>query len=362
MKYTSIGGQAVMEGVMMRSANSMVMSVRRADGTICVEKQKLERKPWRKKIAKIPFVRGIFSFVDSLVQGMKLTTRSAEMYGEDAVADLEPSKFEKWLSEKLGLKVENVAIVIGVLLGLVLSVALFIILPQFVVGFLDDFIESRLVLDIIEGIIKIVIFVAYILAVSLTKDIKRLFMYHGAEHKVISCYEHGEELTVENAKKYSTSHPRCGTSFIFIIMVVGILMTAVADNLFGLSRETLGESVVRVVVKLGMLPVIAGVAFEILKGLAVNDNLVLRILRSPGMLLQKLTTRQPDDSMLEVSLTSFKNVLYMDGLMEEPKVEAEENTANEATNDETVNEDGKALNEDAEACRCVCPELAEDKE
>ncbi len=342
MKYTSIGGQAVMEGVMMRSQNSLVMSVRRSDGSIIIEKQKLVRKPWRKTVAKIPIVRGVVAFIDSLVQGMKLTTQSAEMYGEDAIADIEPSKAEKWMAEKLHIKLETVAVVLGVVLGLVLSFVLFIFLPSLAsrafwaifakkgITSANATLGTKLLLDIIEGVIKIAIFICYILAVSLTKDIKRIFMYHGAEHKVISCYEHGDELTVENARKYSTSHPRCGTSFIFIIMVIGILVTAVADNLFGLSTANAGAMAIRFVVKLLLLPIIAGVAYEVLKALAINDNIVLRILRSPGMLLQKLTTRQPDDSMLEVSLTSFKNVLYMDGLMEEPvETDNTDGTANE---------------------------------
>lgn len=330
MKYTSIGGQAVMEGVMMRSANSLVMSVRRSDGSIVVEKKKLNRKPWRKTVAKIPLVRGVVAFVDSLVQGMNLTSRSAELYGEDALAEEEPSKFEKWMSEKLGIKIETVAIVIGLVLGIALSFVLFMFLPSLVTRFIWFLLGKAgitkeaaslgliLLMDLAEGLVKIAIFIGYILAVGCMKDIKRLFMYHGAEHKVISCYEHGEELTVENARKYSTSHPRCGTSFIFIIMTVGILVTAMADHLFGLSTATAGAMAVRLLVKLALLPLIAGVAYEILKLLALNDNIILRILRAPGMLLQKLSTRQPDDSMLEVSLTSFKNVLYMDGLMEEP--------------------------------------------
>ena len=337
MKYTKIGGQAVMEGVMMRSNTSMVMSVRRSDGSIVVEKTKLSQAKWRKTVAKIPIVRGVVAFVDSLLQGMKLTSHSAEMYGEDATKDLEPTKFEKWLSKTLHVKLETIAIVLGVVLGLALSFALFIFLPSLVSGAVWNLLESaygitaetatlgiKLALDALEGVIKILIFVGYIVAIGFMKDIKRLFMYHGAEHKVISCYEHGEELTPENAQKYSTSHPRCGTSFMCIIMIIGILVTAMADHLFGLSTATPAALAVRLAVKLLLLPLIAGISYEILKLLAINDTIVLRILRSPGMLLQKLSTRQPDLSMLEVSITSFKNVLYMDGLMEEPPQPAAE--------------------------------------
>lgn len=344
MKYTSIGGQAVMEGVMMRSNNSMAMSVRRSDGSIVTEKKVLVRKPWRKTVAKIPIIRGVVAFVESLIQGMDLTTRSAEMYGEDALAGEEPSKFEKWISEKFNIKLETVVMAVGVVLGLALSFFLFIFLPSLASkGFWALLLKNgitpenaslgtKLLLDIIEGVIKILIFVGYIVSISFMKDIKRLFMYHGAEHKVISCYEHGLELTPENAQKFSTSHPRCGTSFLFIIMTVGILLTAVADDLFGLSTATVGAMALRLVVKLAMLPIIAGVSYELLKLLALSDNIVFRILRAPGMLMQKLTTRQPDNSMLEVSIKSFKTVLYTDGLSDEDPDAPSENT--EISNDD----------------------------
>ena len=326
MKYVSIGGQAVMEGVMMKSASSLAMSVRRSDGTIVVEKQKLSTKPWRKIINKIPVVRGVVAFVDSLISGMNLTSRSAELFGEDLLESEEPTKFEKWLSKTFKIKLETVAIILGIVLGLGLSFLLFMFLPSLVSTLLSKIfgvtVETatwgvKLLLNIAEGVTKILIFLGYLYAIGFMKDIKRLFMYHGAEHKVISCYEHGEELTVENARKYSTSHPRCGTSFMFIIMVVGILMASVADTLFGLNTLTLGASIFRLFVKVLLLPLVAGTSYEILKLLAKSDNVCFRFLRAPGMLLQKLSTREPDDSMLEVSLTSFKTVLVMDGLMEE---------------------------------------------
>lgn len=322
-----------MEGVMMKSQTSLVMSVRRGDGTIVIEKRKLEQKKWRKIVAKIPIVRGVVAFVESLVMGMNLTSQSAEMYGEDLLEGEEPSKFEKWLSKTFNVKLETVAIVLGIVLGLGLSFLLFMFLPAMastlVCSIFDITKESatvgtKLILNVIEGVVKILIFFGYLFAIGFMKDIKRIFMYHGAEHKVISCYEHGDELIVENAKKYSTSHPRCGTSFMFIIMIVGILIASVADNLFGLSTATLGASFIRLAVKLLLLPFVAGTSYEILKLLAMSDNIVFKILRAPGMLLQKLSTREPDDSMLEVSLTSFKNVLYMDGLLEEPKEETKE--------------------------------------
>ncbi len=341
MKYVSIGGQAVMEGVMMKSATSMAMAVRQSDGTIVVEKQKLVQKPWRKIINKIPVVRGVVAFVDSLISGMGLTSRSAELYGEELLENEEPSKFEKWISKTFKLKLETVAIALGVILGLGLSFVLFMFLPSLVSTFVSKIFGLtavtatpgiKLLLNVIEGFTKILIFLGYLYLIGFMKDIKRIFMYHGAEHKVISCYEHGDELIVENAKKYSTSHPRCGTSFMFIIMVVGILVASVADNLFGLNTLTFSASLVRLVVKVLLLPVVAGTSYEILKLLAKSDNIIFRILRAPGMLLQKLSTREPDSSMLEVSLTSFKAVLVMDGLMEE-EVKTEDELCESNEND-----------------------------
>jgi len=317
-----------MEGVMMKSSTSLAMSVRRSDGSIVIEKKKLEQKKWRKIVSKIPIVRGVVAFVESLIMGMKLTSQSAEMYGEDLLEGEEPSKLEKWLSKTFKIKLETVAIVLGIVLGLGLSFLLFMFLPSTVSTLVCNIFEisketatvgTKVILNIIEGIVKILIFFGYLVSIGFMKDIKRIFMYHGAEHKVISCYEHGDELTVENARKYSTQHPRCGTSFMFIIMIVGILVASVADNLFGLTTATFGDSLIRLAVKLLLLPLVAGTSYEILKLLAKSDNIVFKVLRKPGMLLQKLSTREPDDSMLEVSLTSFKQVLYMDGLMEEPK-------------------------------------------
>lgn len=331
MKYTSIGGQAVLEGVMMKSQTSLVMSIRRSDGEIVIEKQRLVRKKWRKIVAKIPIVRGVVAFAESLISGMKLTTKSAEMFGEDALEDLEPSKAEKWLAKTFNIKLETIAVILGVCFGLIFSLVLFMLLPMLARTGLETLgLKNTLALDAIEGVIKILIFMGYIFAIGFMKDIKRLFMYHGAEHKVISCYEHGDELTVENARKYSTSHPRCGTSFMFIVMTIGIIFATMADNLFGLSTATTQDFIIRLAVKILLLPLTAGISYEILKLLALSDNVFFKILRAPGMLMQKLSTRQPDDEMLEVSLTSFKNVLYMDGLMEEPKEEIKETQEQEA--------------------------------
>lgn len=321
MKVCKIGGQAVMEGVMMKSATSMAVAVRRSDGSIVVEKSPISTAAWRKKIDKIPFVRGAVVLFDSMVQGTKLTMRSAEMYGEDAFAE-EPTKFEKWLSEKLKVKLETLVLVLGVTLGLALFIGLFMILPTFLAGLLPKNTNPYL-MNLFEGGIRIGIFIIYILLASLMQEIRRVFMYHGAEHKVISCYEHEKDLTPEEAACFTTSHPRCGTAFMLIVMVISVLVLGI----FGW-----GPLYFRIPLRLLMLPIIAGISYEVLKVLAKSDNLFFRILRAPGMALQKLTTRQPDNSMLEVSLAAFKAVLVMDGLMEEeilpePEAPAEETPA-----------------------------------
>jgi len=313
MKVSKIGGQAVMEGVMMKSMTSMAVAVRRSDGSIVVEKSPISTAPWRKKINKIPLARGAVALYDSMVQGTKLTMRSAEMFGEDALQE-EPTKFEKWLSKVFRVKLETIVLVVGITLGLALFVGLFMILPTFLTGLLPKDTNTYL-LNLFEGGIRIVIFIAYILLASLMGDIRRVFMYHGAEHKVISCYEHEKELTPEEAAKFTTAHPRCGTAFMLIVMVISVLVL----GLFGWQSQLY----IRIPLRLIMLPVIAGVSYEVLKLLAKSDSLIFRILRAPGMALQKLTTRQPDRSMLEVSLAAFKAVLVMDGLMEEEPVAEE---------------------------------------
>jgi len=310
MGVCKIGGQAVMEGVMMRSSTSMAVAVRRSDGTIIVEKSPISAAKWRKNVDKIPFVRGAVTFFDSMVQGTKLTMRSAEMFGEDALEGEEPSKFEKWLSKTLNVKLETIVLVVGVILGLGLFVGLFMILPTFLAGLLH--LTNSYAKNLVEGVIRIGVFAAYILLASLLKDIRRVFMYHGAEHKVISCYEHEEELIVENATRFSTAHPRCGTAFMLIVMVISVLVLGI----FGW-----GPLWFRIPIRLLMLPVIAGISYEILKLLSKSEHIVVRMIRAPGMALQKLTTREPEDDMLEVSLAAFKAVLIMDGLMEEPIVE-----------------------------------------
>lgn len=302
-----------MEGVMMRGERSYATAVRSSDGNITVESKRIQpAKAW----AKIPIVRGIVSFFMSLVNGMKITLRSAEVFGEEVEKE-EPSKFEKWLAKTFHTDVMNIAMFFGVFLGLAFSIVLFFVLPTLITSWIK---LDTIWLNLIEGLVRIVIFVSYILLTSLMKDIRRLYQYHGAEHKTIACFENGLPLTVENARKQSKHHDRCGTNFIVIVMIISILMFSLVEYLLSLCGFNIAElnvanavkKLIRIAIKLAMLPLVAGVSYEVLKFLAKFDNVFVRILKAPGMLIQHITTREPDDSMLEVAITAFKTVQELD--------------------------------------------------
>ena len=305
-----------MEGVMMRGERSVATAVRTSDGRIELETSRIseEKKWWQ----KVPVLRGFLNFFVMMIIGSKVLTRSAELYGEDAG---EPGKFEKWLAEKKHVSAMDVAIVIGVILGVVFAIGLFVALPLGIVALLEripNFGDIHYVWRnlIVSGIRLIVLF-AYLFLVSLVPDIKRVFMYHGAEHKVITCFEQGEELTVENARRMSRLHDRCGTSFLVITVFVSLLASAFLPTFDTIGNRFL-SFLLRFATRLALLPVVAGVSYEVLKGLARFDNAFVRILKKPGLWFQLLTTREPDDSMLEVSLTSFKTVQAMDA---DPSIE-----------------------------------------
>ena len=308
---TNIGGQAVLEGVMMRGQSSMAISVRDEDGVIRLETERM--KPIKEKnfIFRTPFIRGVISFFNSLFSGTKILLRSAEVYGEG-----EPSKFEKFLSEKLKIDVLKVVMFIGVLLGLGLAVALFMLLPNFLTDLIANPIgleKTSVWFNLIEVGLKIVIFIVYILLTMLMKDIRRTYMYHGAEHKTISCYERGLELTVENVRSSTRLHDRCGTTFTFLVLFISILVFSVA-NAF------LGAAVIwqRVLIKLSLLPLVAGISYEVLKLLAKTEHPFFLIFKAPGLALQLLTTKEPTDDMIEVAINSFNTVLAMDA---DPSIE-----------------------------------------
>lgn len=321
---TSIGGQAVLEGVMMKGSRSVATAVRSATGEITVENKYTKPMKERNWFLRLPFVRGVVNLVTQLFQGTGIMMRSAEVYGDFA----EPSKFDKWVSDKLKINPMNIVMAFSVVLGIALAVGLFVFLPNFLAGLICDHIPAidtsslrSLWYSLIEGGIMLVIFISYILLVSIMKDIRRVFMYHGAEHKTIACFEHGLDLTVENAKKMKREHSRCGTTFIFFVIAVSIMVFVLINFMLekcGLlvSNDVTAYKVLNALIRLGFkllfLPVVAGVSYELLKLLAKSDCLFVRILRAPGMLLQKLTTREPDDDMLEVAIVAFKTVLDME--------------------------------------------------
>ncbi len=304
---TSIGGQAVMEGVMMRGPYKTAVAVRKPDGEIECKVDDNGVKT-RGKFFRLPIVRGCVNFIDSLVIGMKALMYSAEFVDiEDDEADTE-SKFDKWLDDKFGDKIKDIVIYAAIAISLVFSVALFMILPTFLtkgaeklgslIPHFSAVTASHLFTSLFEGIVRMAIFIGYLAIVSNMKDIKRVYEYHGAEHKTIACYEAGEELTVENIKKYTRFHPRCGTSFLLFVMIVSILLFALLPRV--------DMVILRVLMRLALLPVVAGISYEIIKLAGRSKNRCVGWLSKPGLWLQKLTTREPDASQIEVAIASMK--------------------------------------------------------
>lgn len=299
-----------MEGVMMRGKTAMAMCVRDGDGVIRTESKRLtppEKKPW---YLKLPIVRGCVSFVSSLISGTECLMRSGEVYGDDA----EPGKFEKWLAKKFKVDIMKVVMTFSVVLALVLAVGLFIFVPQYTrigLEWIFGIKFSPIPRNFIEGGIRIAVFLCYILLCLLVPDVKRTFMYHGAEHKTISCFEEGLELTPENAKKCSRIHDRCGTSFLFIVMIVGILSFALIEGLFGVYNVKI-DGILRMLLKIACLPIIAGISYEFLKLLAKTKSKWVLPFKLPGMLLQRLTTQEPTEDMLEVAISAFKEIELLD--------------------------------------------------
>ena len=302
----SIGGQAVIEGVMMRGTSAMATAVRDSDGIIRVETKRIKRQKDTCLFFRLPFIRGIVSFINSLIVGTKVLMRSAEVFGEG-----EPSKFEKYFAKKFRINVMSVVTGLSLILGLGLAVLLFMFLPQFAREGIEKIFSSKFDIwakSFIEGGIKLLIFILYILIVSCLKDIRRTFMYHGAEHKTITCFESGLDLTIENTRKCSKIHDRCGTTFMVFVMLISILLFAVVESLIGQNVE----KIFRILLKLALLPIVAGISYELLKVLAKTKSPFVLPLKLPGMFLQTLTTRKPTDDMLEVAITSFKLVYDMD--------------------------------------------------
>ena len=317
---TSIGGQALIEGVMMRGPQKTAMTVRNPEGELVVEEWETEVGT-RAKIFKLPFIRGIFNFVDSMRFGYKCLMRSAEIAGlEDEPKDKSPKAGSETVTEKeekgeSGSGVMNVIMVVAAVLAVILAVGLFIALPSFLYTLLGRWIpffsqDKRFLRAAFEGILKIVVLVAYLALVSLMKDIRRTFMFHGAEHKTIFCYESGLELTVENVRNQRRFHPRCGTSFLILMVLVGILVGMLIPTSIG---DFTIPTYLRVIIRLLCLPLIMGIGYELIKFAGKHDNLLTKIISAPGVWLQRLTVLEPDDDMIECAISSMKRVIPEDG-------------------------------------------------
>ena len=304
---TSIGGQAILEGVMMRGPFKTAMAVRKSDGEIECRVDENGTKT-RCRFLRLPVIRGCVNFIDSLVIGMKALMFSAEFVDLEDDESAE-SKFDKWLEDKLGDKIKDIVIYAAIAISLVLSVGLFILLPtaltrgaEWLLSLVPSaaFAQSRVFTGVCEGVVRMAIFIGYLALVSQMSDIRRVFEYHGAEHKTIACYEGGEELTCENIRKYTRFHPRCGTSFLLFVMIISII-------LFSLLPRT--GIFVRMLMRLALLPVVAGLSYEVIKLAGRHQGGIIGALTKPGLWLQKLTTREPDDSQIEVAIASMKAVI-----------------------------------------------------
>lgn len=300
VSYSGIGGQAVMEGVMMRNKERYAVAVRKSDGEIEVMQDTYKGIIPVEGIYKIPFLRGIFSFIDSLVLGLKTLNFSAEFFTEDEESAKKREKDKSSDSQKQGKSAgETVLMSLVMIISILIAIVLFMILPYYASLLFKKFIENSHVLALIEGLIRLAVFVVYVKSISMMEDIKRVFMYHGAEHKCINCIESGNELNVENVKAASKEHRRCGTSFLLYVMVVSIIFFALIDT---------PSRVMRVVLRIVLIPVIAAVAYELIRLAGKSDNAIVRALSAPGLMMQRLTTREPDEKMIEVGIKSVEAV------------------------------------------------------
>lgn len=296
-KYKNVGGQAVIEGVMMRGPSKIAVAVRKPDGEISVDVKENEPLNKRYKLLSLPIIRGAVSLFESLYVGVKTLTYSASFYDDE---EEEETKFDKFIKEKFGDKTDSVMAVFSVLLSFVFAAFLFIYIPTLAASFLKKQAGSPVLTNLFEGIIRLIIFLLYMYLISKMKDIRRIFEYHGAEHKSIYCFENDLELVPENARKFSTLHPRCGTNFLFIVMIVSIVVFSFLGwpNIF-----------LRVLSRVLLMPVVAGISYEIIRWCGKSDSKLAGILAYPGLMLQHLTTREPDDAQLEVAMAALKAVI-----------------------------------------------------
>ena len=301
VKKTSIGGQALMEGIMMKGPDKIATAVRKPNGEIEIKESQIN-PIFKNKFFKLPLIRGSFILIDSMINGVKELMYSAEFYGED----FEEDALDRFLKKVFKDKADTAIIYASVIIALVFSVVIFILGPTLLTNALKGLIKNTLALNLVEGIIRVALFVLYIYLVSKMNDIKRVFMYHGAEHKTIHCYEHGEELTVDNVRKYSRLHPRCGTSFMINVMLISIIVF----SFFGWPNPLM-----RLVIRLAMLPIIAGISYELNRyvGGCDSENILTKIITYPGFQIQKITTSEPDDSMMEVAIAAMERVIPQNG-------------------------------------------------
>ena len=293
----TLGGQAVIEGVMMKGTDSYSVAVRKPDQKIEVKLQKYQSYGDRHAFAKVPLIRGVVNFAESLTVGLKTLNYSASFYEEEEVE----TKADQVVKDIFKENAENVMIGLTFLVSIVIAVALFMLLPAGIAEFIGKWVENRVLLSVIEGVIRLAIFIIYVLLISQMEDIKRVFMYHGAEHKTINCYESGDDLTPENVARHSRYHKRCGTSFLFIVMVISIVvfMLITAEQMW-----------LRFVLRIVLIPVIAAVSYEFIRLAGRTDNAVMNVLSRPGMWIQRLTTKEPEEEMIQVAIISVESVLY----------------------------------------------------
>ena len=295
-RYSGIGGQAVLEGVMMKNKEKYAVAVRKPDGEIEVEVETYQGLAHGSRIKELPFIRGIFNFLDSLILGTKALNYSASFYEEE---DGKETKFDKAMDKMSGGNGEKLLSGIVTAISVVLAVGIFIVLPYFISSLFENFIRNRSLMAIIEGVIRIALFLLYVWGISAMKDIRRLYQYHGAEHKCINCIEKGRPLTVHNVMRSSRLHKRCGTSFIFFVMLVSIVL------FFFIQVDNVAE---KVILRILLMPVVAGISYEIIRLAGRTDNIFIKILSAPGMWIQRMTTKEPDESMVEVAIASVEAV------------------------------------------------------
>ena len=296
-EYSGIGGQAVLEGVMMKNGDKYAVAIRKPDGEIDVQVEEYKGVCGGKSFAKIPFIRGVFAFIDSLILGMRVTMHSASFYEEEE--ENSSGKTGQTLEKTLGSKADDIMMGLTVAFSVIIAVALFMLLPFFLSDLLGKYIRNDSIIAMLEGLLRILIFVCYIVAISLMKDIRRLYMYHGAEHKCINCLERGRPLTVRNVMKSSRQHKRCGTSFLLFVVLVSVIV------FFFIRVENMA---LKLLIRLLLVPVIASISYEIIRLAGRSNNILVRIISAPGMWMQRLTTKEPDEDMVKVAIASVEAV------------------------------------------------------